>query len=73
VKAKLEAIQCQLLRGDAGKVMTNAAAEGKKFDLILLDPPFGQGRLAKILPVCRDVRVTMVCVCRGRISARGAK
>jgi 16S rRNA G966 N2-methylase RsmD len=55
VKAKLEAIQCQLLRGDAGKVMTNAAAEGKKFDLILLDPPFGQGWLAKILPVCRDV------------------
>lgn len=55
VKAKLEAIQCQLLRGDAGKVMTNAAAEGKKFDLILLDPPFGQGWLAKILPVCCDV------------------
>ncbi|MBK1890094.1 16S rRNA (guanine(966)-N(2))-methyltransferase RsmD [Undibacterium sp. 14-3-2] len=54
VKAKLEAHQCQLLRGDAGKVITSAAAEGKKFDLILLDPPFGQGWLAKILPVCRE-------------------
>ena len=54
VKAKLEAHQCQLLRGDAGKVITSAVAEGKKFDLILLDPPFGQGWPAKILPVCRE-------------------
>ena len=54
VKAKLEANQCQLLRADAGKVIANAAAEAKKFDLILLDPPFGQGWLTKILPVCRD-------------------
>jgi len=47
VKTKLQANQCQLVRGDAAKVIANVAAQGQKFDLIFLDPPFEQGWLEK--------------------------
>ena len=55
VKAKLQANQCQLVRGDAVKVVTHAASQGQKFDVIFLDPPFEQSWLEKILPLCTEI------------------
>jgi len=62
VKAKLQAKQCQLVRGDALKVIASTAAQGKKFDLIFLDPPFEQAWLEKILPYCKDIVHPKGCV-----------
>ena len=52
VKHKLGAEQVELLRADALTVVTNMAARQQSFDLIFLDPPFGQAILQKILPLC---------------------
>lgn len=52
IKQKLGADQTLLLRGDACKVAEDLAARRQEFDLIFLDPPFGQSWLPKILPVC---------------------
>lgn len=55
VKAKLKASSVQIQRGDALLVAANLTKNKKKFDLIFLDPPFNQGFLEKILPICIDL------------------
>lgn len=56
VKAKLNAEQVTVRRGDALTVATSlasrAADAGSRFDLIFLDPPYHHDWLAKILPLC---------------------
>jgi 16S rRNA G966 N2-methylase RsmD len=48
--AKLHAAQqVNVIRGDA---LTTAQALAARFELIFLDPPYHQGWLEKILPVC---------------------
>lgn len=52
VKAKLNAGQVHILRTDALAALRSMAARGQSFDLIFLDPPYGQGWLEKALPLC---------------------
>lgn len=52
VKEKLGAAQTTLIRGDAIASATSLLARRQSFDLIFLDPPFGQALLPKILPLC---------------------
>jgi 16S rRNA (guanine966-N2)-methyltransferase len=52
VKQKLSADEIVLLRADALTVATGMVARQQAVDVIFLDPPFGQGILQKILPVC---------------------
>jgi 16S rRNA (guanine966-N2)-methyltransferase len=59
---KLQAAQVAIMRGDAGAVAQGLvakagdarAAEGR-FQLIFLDPPYHQGWLVKILPLCEKL------------------
>lgn len=61
-KAKLDASQVRIQRGDASSVLQSMAgkasaasdddAENARFDLIFLDPPYHQDWLAKTLPLC---------------------
>ncbi len=55
VKLKLGANSVQIQRGDALLVSANLVKNKKKFDLIFLDPPFNQGFLEKVLPICIDL------------------
>jgi 16S rRNA (guanine966-N2)-methyltransferase len=55
IQDKLAASQCRILRADAARMLNLWATEGQKFDLIFLDPPFGQDWLQKILPVCEQI------------------
>lgn len=52
VKEKLGADQVELLRADALTLAASMLARQQRFDLIFLDPPFNQGMLEKILPLC---------------------
>lgn len=52
LKQKLKADQITLKRGDALVQAQNLIKQGERFDLIFLDPPFQQGFLEKILPLC---------------------
>jgi 16S rRNA (guanine966-N2)-methyltransferase len=59
---KLQATQVAIVRGDAGAVAQSLlgkardarAGEGR-FQLIFLDPPYHQGWLPKILPLCENL------------------
>lgn len=57
IKEKLHADNVTALRGDALTVAQNMAARvsggASLFKLIFLDPPYHQGWLAKMLPVCQ--------------------
>lgn len=55
VKEKLGAAHTTLIRGDAMAVVTGMLARQQNFDLIFLDPPFGQSILRKILPLCANL------------------
>jgi 16S rRNA (guanine966-N2)-methyltransferase len=55
VKDKLQAQQVSLIRGDAIETAQRLAARGQRFDLIFLDPPYQQGWLARILPLCEPL------------------
>lgn len=55
VKQKLKADQVDLKRGDALMHAQQWIAQGQRFDLIFLDPPFQQGYLEKILPLCQSL------------------
>jgi 16S rRNA (guanine966-N2)-methyltransferase len=57
VKAKLQAEQVSLIRGDALETAQRLAARGQRFDLIFLDPPYQQGWLARILPLCEHLLI----------------
>ena len=54
-KDKLKAAQIDLKRGDALIYSKNLIANKEKFGLIFLDPPFNQGFLEKILPLCENL------------------
>jgi len=46
-----------LVVGDALATLDRARASGRRFDVVFLDPPFGQGWLQRVLPRLRDVLV----------------
>lgn len=48
-RARLQADTIEVVRDDADRWLTRALAAGRRFDLILLDPPFGQDRIAALL------------------------
>lgn len=52
VKARLEANQVDVMRGDAMQIAHRLAGQGRHFDLIFLDPPYHQDLLARALPLC---------------------
>ncbi|WP_051566652.1 16S rRNA (guanine(966)-N(2))-methyltransferase RsmD [Herminiimonas sp. CN] len=59
-KDKLHAAQVSILRGDAFSVahkLPGSAPDSarQRFDLIFLDPPYQQGWLARILPLCASL------------------
>lgn len=45
----------EIVRDDASRWLDRARAERRRFDLILLDPPFGQDWIAGLLPRVRDL------------------
>lgn len=56
---KLQAAQVSIIRGDAGATtqsllsrLSDSRADGGRFQLIFLDPPYHQDWLAKLLPHC---------------------
>ena len=49
--ARLGAAQVTLLPADAIAALEKARREGRRFDLVLLDPPFGAGWLERVLPL----------------------
>lgn len=55
MKAKLNAPQLTILRGDAGRIAQQLANAGQRFDLIFLDPPYQQGWLEKTFPLCEPL------------------
>jgi 16S rRNA (guanine(966)-N(2))-methyltransferase RsmD len=53
--AKLDARQVTLVPSDALTALARARQEGRRFDLVLLDPPFGAGLLERVLPLLPPV------------------
>ncbi|MGX4640941.1 16S rRNA (guanine(966)-N(2))-methyltransferase RsmD [Massilia sp. SYSU DXS3249] len=51
-KEMLKAGNVTVLRGDALTVARDLAARGQRYDVIFLDPPYGQDLLAQALPAC---------------------
>lgn len=54
-KETLHAENVHVLRGDAFKVARDMATRGQRFDVIFLDPPYGQDFVAQALPLCIDL------------------
>jgi len=54
-KQKLKAEQIHLQRGDALLLLKTLATRVEKFQLIFLDPPFNQGFLEKVFPICAEL------------------
>ncbi|PFH10417.1 16S rRNA (guanine(966)-N(2))-methyltransferase RsmD [Collimonas sp. PA-H2] len=54
-KAKLDAGQVRILRSDAATWLGKASTEAGRYDLIFLDPPYQQGWLEKVLPLCQSL------------------
>lgn len=58
-KEKLRAEQVGVMRGDAASIASRMAASpdvaNNRFNLIFLDPPYQQGWLEKILPLCAQL------------------
>lgn len=52
VRAKLNAQQIHIIRGDAQLVAVQLAKQAEQFDVIFLDPPFHRNLLSTILPSC---------------------
>lgn len=50
-RERLRAEAVQIVRGDAIAWLRTAALDARRFDLILLDPPFGQQWLERVLPL----------------------
>jgi 16S rRNA (guanine(966)-N(2))-methyltransferase RsmD len=55
IKTKLNAAQLTIVRGDGLQALQQMQARGQHFDLIFLDPPYRQGWLEKLLPLCQQV------------------
>ncbi len=54
-KAKLRAEQVAIQRGDALSVAKRLVDQGRRFELIFLDPPYHLDWLVKILPLCKQL------------------
>lgn len=52
IKDKLKAGAVTVMRGDAFVAAQGMAQRGQRFDLVFLDPPYGQDFLEKALPLC---------------------
>ncbi|MBB3117276.1 MULTISPECIES: 16S rRNA (guanine(966)-N(2))-methyltransferase RsmD [Telluria group] len=52
IKAKLNAANVTVQRGDAVASAQSLALRGQRFDLVFLDPPYQQDFLSKALPLC---------------------
>ncbi|AKU23246.1 16S rRNA (guanine(966)-N(2))-methyltransferase RsmD [Massilia sp. NR 4-1] len=52
IKAKLNATNVTVQRGDAVASAQSLALRGQRFDLVFLDPPYQQDFLSKALPLC---------------------
>lgn len=48
---RLRATQVELVEGDAFDAIARLAREGRRFDLVLLDPPYGEGLVERTLPL----------------------
>ena len=55
IKDKLKADAVTVMRGDAFVTALGMAQRGQRFDLIFLDPPYGQDFLVKALPLCASL------------------
>jgi 16S rRNA (guanine(966)-N(2))-methyltransferase RsmD len=51
-KDMLKAANVHALRGDALALARDLASRGQRYDLIFLDPPYGQDLIAQALPAC---------------------
>lgn len=56
-KAKLNAAQVSIVRGDALAQVSSLAGGDSRFDVIFLDPPYHHGWLARTLPLCEQLLV----------------
>ena len=54
-KETLKAANVTALRGDALTVARDMATRGQRYDLIFLDPPYGQDLVAQALPACAQL------------------
>ena len=52
VREKLKAVNVTVLRADALATAQNMALRGQKVDLLFLDPPYQNGLLSQVLPLC---------------------
>src|SRR5690606_14962495 len=48
---RLRATQVELMAGDAFEALHRLARAGERFELVLLDPPFGEGLVERALPL----------------------
>ncbi|MET0509712.1 MAG: 16S rRNA (guanine(966)-N(2))-methyltransferase RsmD [Burkholderiaceae bacterium] len=55
VRERLHGEQVEIVRDDAHRWLEKAAASGLRFDLILLDPPFGRGWIAAVMARIRPL------------------
>ena len=53
--ARLSATQVAVTAGDALQALRRAQADGRRFDLVFLDPPFRMGWIERVLPVLPGV------------------
>ena len=53
--ARLDAGDVEVVTGDALAACARLQAAGRRFDLVLLDPPFGQGWIARVMPGLRPL------------------
>lgn len=62
MRDKLEAGAIDVRQGDALAVLDGLAAAGERFDLVFLDPPYGQGWLERCLPRVKSLLAEEGCV-----------
>ena len=62
LQERLKADQISLQAADAHSAIDQAQWQKKLFDLVLLDPPFGQGWLPKIVPRLAVVLADAACI-----------
>jgi 16S rRNA (guanine966-N2)-methyltransferase len=55
LKEKLHAEQIEIVRGDAILTAQRFISQQQRFDMIFLDPPYSQGWLEKVLPLCHQL------------------
>lgn len=70
--ARLRATQVELLRREALPALEDLQRAGLRFDLVFLDPPFGQAWIERVLPVLPEVlaqEALVYCECEGKMPA----